>query len=96
MKKSFLFLLPSLLSVLFLSCSTKQEQKTETAYTVEQVSTGDHVEVFKTNLGHIIRDSIGFGPQNERIDITDSKGRPLAVAGKASEADVFTFVKYLF
>ena len=91
MKRIFLPILAALAVLLAAGC--RQGQK---PYTIKQVSTGDHVEVLKTNLGHVIRDTVGLGPVNERIDITDSKGRPLAVAGKASEVGGFCFVKYLY
>ncbi len=77
-----------------LSC--RQEQETTSEYTVEQTLSSECLNEFKTNLGHVIRDTIGEGPQNERVDITDNKGRPLVVAGRPSEADVFTFIKYLY
>ena len=94
MKKLLFLLLPSLLAVLMLSC--RQEQETTSEYTVEQTLSSECLNEFKTNLGHVIRDTIGEGPQNERVDITDNKGRPLVVAGRPSEADVFTFIKYLY
>ncbi len=80
MKRIFLPILAALAVLLAAGCGQGQKP-----YTIKQVSTGDHVEVLKTNLGHVIR-----------IDITDSKGRPLAVAGKASEVEFFCFVKYLY
>ncbi len=82
------------MSLLILSCGQKQDSPK--AYTIEKVSSDDYVEIYKTNLGHIIRDTIGKGPSNERVDITDSKGNPLAVAGKASECEYYEFVKYLY
>ena len=84
MKRIFLPILAALAVLLAAGCGQGQKP-----YTIKQVSTGNHVEVLKTNLGHVIRDTVGLGPVNERIDITDSKGRPLAVAGRGSEMEFF-------
>lgn len=94
MKSDLLLLASSLLAVMMLSCG--HEQETVTEYTVEQTLSREYYHEYKTNHGHVIRDTIGRAPTNERVDITDSKGRPLAVAGRPSETDIFTFVKYLY
>lgn len=95
MKKYLLNLIPLLMAALMASCG-KQEEGTTSNYTIEEVSADDHVTVYKTNLGHVIRDTMGVAPQNEKVDITDSMGRPLAVAGRASECSEYTLVKYLY
>lgn len=94
MKKLLFFLASSLLVVLVMSCG--QEQDSTMEYTIEQTHSSDLVNEYKTNLGHTIKITTGTAPMNERVDITDDKGRPMVVAGRASECDVYTLVKYLY
>ena len=93
MKKITIFL-SLVLTVLFLSC--KQEKVQNISYTIEQTRSSDLLNEYKTYLGHVIRDSLEPQYGNERVDITDEKGLPIAVAGRASEIYKFNLVKYLY
>lgn len=52
--------------------------------------------VYELNNGCVVRDSIGYGPMNEKMTILDKDGRLLAMAGCASEWGCMVVVRYLF